>query len=75
VIVWCRAVPGVLGAAASMASAVRHLERSPSLQAAAPGTAAAPPLPAGRRLSLALILGSLSALGALSIDMYLPASS
>ncbi len=49
------------------------LERSPSLQAAAAGTSAAPPLPAGRRLSTALILGSLSALGALSIDMYLPA--
>lgn len=48
-------------------------ERSPSLQAAAPGTPAAPPLAAGRRLSMALILGSLSALGALSIDMYLPA--
>jgi DHA1 family bicyclomycin/chloramphenicol resistance-like MFS transporter len=46
---------------------------SQTLQAAAPGTAAARPLPARRRLSLALILGSLSALGALSIDMYLPA--
>jgi MFS transporter, DHA1 family, multidrug resistance protein len=30
-------------------------------------------VPARRRLSLALILGSLSALGAMSIDMYLPA--
>jgi DHA1 family bicyclomycin/chloramphenicol resistance-like MFS transporter len=34
---------------------------------------AANPLPFGRRLWLALILGSLSAVGALSIDMYLPA--
>jgi DHA1 family bicyclomycin/chloramphenicol resistance-like MFS transporter len=40
---------------------------------ATPSTAAAPPLPLRRRLSLPLILGSLSALGALSIDMYLPA--
>jgi DHA1 family bicyclomycin/chloramphenicol resistance-like MFS transporter len=39
----------------------------------APGTAGAPPLPFRRRLWLALILGSLSAIGALSIDMYLPA--
>jgi MFS transporter, DHA1 family, multidrug resistance protein len=31
------------------------------------------PLAAKRRLALALILGSLSAMGALSIDMYLPA--
>jgi DHA1 family bicyclomycin/chloramphenicol resistance-like MFS transporter len=46
---------------------------SQSLQAEAPGTAGAPPLPATRRLWLALILGSLSAVGALSIDMYLPA--
>jgi MFS transporter, DHA1 family, multidrug resistance protein len=44
-----------------------------SLRPAAPGTGGAPPPPAGRRLSLALILGSLSAFGALSIDMYLPA--
>ena len=47
-------------------------ERAPTLQMAAHGTAATV-LPAGRRLWLALILGSLSALGALSIDMYLPA--
>lgn len=47
---------------------------SQTRRAVSPGTAAAPrPLPAGRRLSLALILGSLSALGAMSIDMYLPA--
>ena len=43
-----------------------------SSRTAAPA-AGAPPLPAGRRLSLVLILGSLSALGPLSIDMYLPA--
>jgi MFS transporter, DHA1 family, multidrug resistance protein len=44
-----------------------------SLDTAAPSTAAAPPVPARRRVCLALVLGSLSALGALSIDMYLPA--
>ncbi len=44
-----------------------------TLPEAAPGTAGARPLPARRRPGLVLILGSLSALGALSIDMYLPA--
>jgi DHA1 family bicyclomycin/chloramphenicol resistance-like MFS transporter len=46
-------------------------ERPLSPYPAAPGAATAWPAP--RRLRLALILGSLSALGALSIDMYLPA--
>jgi DHA1 family bicyclomycin/chloramphenicol resistance-like MFS transporter len=45
--------------------------RTRSPYTAAPGAAGA--LAAPRRLRLALILGSLSALGALSIDMYLPA--
>jgi DHA1 family bicyclomycin/chloramphenicol resistance-like MFS transporter len=49
------------------------IDQPRSLRPAAPGTAGAPPLAARRRLRLALILGSLSALGALSIDMYLPA--
>jgi DHA1 family bicyclomycin/chloramphenicol resistance-like MFS transporter len=44
-----------------------------NLQAGIPGSGGPPPLVARRRVSLALILGSLSALGALSIDMYLPA--
>jgi MFS transporter, DHA1 family, multidrug resistance protein len=48
-------------------------DRPRGLRTAVPGTAGAPPLPARRRLWLTLILGSLSALGALSIDMYLPA--
>lgn len=47
-------------------------DRPQNLNTAAPSTAGAL-LPARRRLWLALILGSLSALGALSIDMYLPA--
>ena len=46
---------------------------SHTLRVAAPRAADALPLPARRRLRLALILGSLSAFGALSIDMYLPA--
>jgi DHA1 family bicyclomycin/chloramphenicol resistance-like MFS transporter len=33
----------------------------------------APRLPAPRRLSLVLVLGSLTALGPLTIDLYLPA--
>src|SRR5271169_3340701 len=49
------------------------IDRPQSLHTAATSTADAPPLPAWGRLPLALILGSLSALGALSIDMYLPA--
>ena len=40
---------------------------------AAGDSAAGPSQPTQRRLRLALILGALSALGALSIDMYLPA--
>ena len=52
-------------------SIIQEGQRSP--RTTAPGIAGPAPLPAGRRRSLALILGSLSALGALSIDMYLPA--
>ena len=47
-------------------------DRSQSLNTAVPSTAGTL-LPARHRLWLALILGSLSALGALSIDTYLPA--